>query len=54
VPRPALRVQRRRSNKSTALIPSQSDFDGKQDVQNYDFMLTSRPWAFFDGRIYYK
>jgi MtrB/PioB family decaheme-associated outer membrane protein len=38
----------------SVLTPNQSNFDGQRDIQNYDFMLTSRPWSFFDGRIYYK
>jgi MtrB/PioB family decaheme-associated outer membrane protein len=32
---------------------SQPDFDGKVATTNYAFNLTSRPWSFFDGKVFY-
>lgn len=29
-------------------------FHGKVNTYNYDFVLTSRPWSFVDGKIFYK
>lgn len=31
-----------------------SNFDGKVDTRNYDFMVTSTPLRFMEGKLYYK
>jgi MtrB/PioB family decaheme-associated outer membrane protein len=31
-----------------------SSFDGKVDTRNYDFMVTSNPLSFLEGKVYYK
>ncbi|MBF0505704.1 MAG: MtrB/PioB family outer membrane beta-barrel protein [Nitrospirae bacterium] len=33
---------------------SSSTFHGKKDIQNYNFVLTSNPVSFLDGKIFYK
>jgi MtrB/PioB family decaheme-associated outer membrane protein len=38
----------------TGVILSSRVFNGKVDTQNYDFLLTSSPLYFLDGKIFYK
>jgi len=38
----------------TGIILSNYAFNGRVDIQNYNFVLTSRPIYFLDGKVFYK
>jgi MtrB/PioB family decaheme-associated outer membrane protein len=38
----------------TGIILSNYVFDGRLDIQNYNFVLTSNPIYFLDGKVFYK
>jgi MtrB/PioB family decaheme-associated outer membrane protein len=38
----------------TPVTLSKTDFDGRIDTQNYSFVLTSNPFRFLDGKIFYS